>query len=69
MTFRFNAAKLAKIRRIAEDTRADPFTREIAQRMLSEHTPPGPRNTQHPGLRQSDEYKRFKRANESIRPK
>jgi hypothetical protein len=57
--------KLAKVKAIAEDARADPFTRSIAQKMLEAEGPqlqPGQRNPLHPGMRTSVEYERWARA-------
>lgn len=54
--------RLAKIRAIAEDPRADPFTRSIAQSMLDGAPEPAQRNPLHPGMRTTPEYERFKRA-------
>ena len=60
----------AKIKRLVDDPNCDPMTRQIAQAQLDTHmveAPPPPRNSQHPGLRQSEEYqayaKRVKEAN------
>ena len=46
-----------KIKAIADDPRADPATREIAQKMLA--SMPEPELKIHPGLRQSEEYQRW----------
>jgi hypothetical protein len=57
------AERLAKIRAIADDSRADPFTRSIAQRMLEGAPPqPGPINPQHPGMRTTAQYEKWARA-------
>jgi hypothetical protein len=62
--------KLAKIQRLAEDPRGDPATRAIAQAALKRYAPPprfkdvqeeGPRrNFQHPGLKTSAQYDRYR---------
>jgi hypothetical protein len=54
----------AKIKAIAEDPRADPKTRAIAQAKLDAEPQPAqpPRNPLHPGMRTTPEYERFKRA-------
>ena len=57
--------RLAKIRAIAEDARADPFTRAIAKQMLEAEGPqlqPPPGNPLHPGMRTTAEYERWARA-------
>ena len=54
--------RLAKIRAIAEDPRADPATRAIAQAKLDAEPKPSTRNPLHPGMRTTPEYERFKRA-------
>jgi hypothetical protein len=57
--------KLAKVKAIAEDARADPFTRSIAQKMLESEGPqlqPRPINPLHPGMRTTPEYERYRRA-------
>jgi hypothetical protein len=55
--------KLAKVKAIAEDARADPFTRSIAQKMLeAEPGPLQPINPLHPGMRTTPEYERYRRA-------
>jgi hypothetical protein len=55
--------KLAKVRAIAQDARADPFTRSIAQKMLEAEGPRlQPINPQHPGMRTTAQYEAFKRA-------
>ena len=54
--------RLAKIRAIAEDPRADPATRAIAQAKLDAEPTPPKRNPLHPGMRTTPEYERFKRA-------
>jgi hypothetical protein len=65
-----NAAKLAKIRALANDPRGDPATRAIAQAALKRYAtePPKPefhdvppfRAQQHPGMRTSPEYDRYR---------
>jgi hypothetical protein len=55
--------RLAKIKAIAEDPRADPRIRAIAQAKLDAQPKPAqPRNPLHPGMRTTPEYERFKRA-------
>jgi hypothetical protein len=56
--------RLAKIRALAEDPRADPATRAIARSMLEAELPLRPQTTNplHPGMRTTPEYERFKRA-------
>jgi hypothetical protein len=65
-----NPQKLAKIRALADDPRGDPATRAIAQAALKRYAtePPKPefhdvppyRNQQHPGMRTSAEYDRYR---------
>ena len=64
-----NAAKLAKIKALANDPRGDPATRAIAQRVLDQHAkaPPPPMqdvprfvDQRHPGVRTSSEYDRHR---------
>jgi hypothetical protein len=62
--------KLEKIRALANDTRGDPATRAIAQAALKRYAaeppkpPPrpgvDPHNYQHPGMRTSPEYDRYR---------
>lgn len=67
-----NPKLLEKIRRLAADSRTDPMTRKIAQAQLEAHTPTPPRNQQHPGLKQSEEYQTWartmKRSNRGRKP-
>jgi hypothetical protein len=65
-----NPEKLKKIRALANDHRGDPATRAIAQAALKRYAqePPrpapqpgaDPRDHQHPGMRTSAEYDRFR---------
>jgi hypothetical protein len=65
-----NAAKLAKIKALANDPRGDPATRAIAQAALKRYAAEPPRptpqqnanlhNQQHPGMRTSAEYDRYR---------
>lgn len=64
-----NPDKLAKIKALAEDSRGDPATREIARRAYARYakepfqeTPrwEPPRNPQHEGLKTGAEYDKFR---------
>ena len=62
-----NPKLYAKIKRLADDPRTDAMTRKIAQAQVDAHTPPPPRNPQHPGLRQSPEYQAYVKAMKGVR--
>ena len=52
-------SRLAKIRAIAIDTRADPNTRVIAMEMLRLHAHFAPQSLRHPGLELDRRHERF----------
>jgi hypothetical protein len=60
----------AKIKALADDPSCDPATREIARKKLAAYTPPSPRpiTSIHPGLQQSEEYRKWKSINRKQNP-